>query len=324
MNVDEALARYVSERHHFRDAANAIKEQLELVAGDIGITVVVHAREKDPASYRAKVADRGYSDAWAEMTDKAGARVIVSGPSEVDSFVSAVQKSERLRVVGQPEDKRDVINPESLSYSGVHLQVIAPAVAESQEPIECEVQVRTAAQDAWSVVSHKLLYKPVLELPKEDQHAVYRLVALMELFDQEVERVSAKLPTLPGYEFRHVLQAAESEFLALAHAQSYRSLSVEVLGALGEAVPRDVNYPTQLRSWVTANRGLLSDAIQTYGPHSDLQSSYRYTLFSQAELLIILERLTACPEAFTSAWQEAGLPIDWLRAVATYSDADVS
>lgn len=323
MNLDEALARYVSERCRYAKAAMDVKAHLEAVAGAVGVTASVRAREKDPSSYRAKVVHKGYSDAWSEVTDKAGARVIVSTPSEVDRFVDALL-SGALPVVGDPEDKRHVTDPDKLAYSGVHLQLLAPADADDPEPIECEVQVRTAAQDAWSVVSHKLLYKPVVELPTSEQHAVYRLVALMELFDLEVERVSSVIPTLPGYEFRDVLATAEAEFLGLAHAESYRPLSIQVLEVLGDAVPHDPDYPQRLRTFVAAHRELLVDAIKTYGPSAELGTAYAYTLFSQAELLIVLERLSDKPMAFAAAWRNSGLPSAWLEAAGTYCDADIS
>jgi hypothetical protein len=73
LNLDEALARYVSERPRFAKAAIDVKAHLEAVAGAAGIAASVHAREKDPASYRAKVVHKGYDDAWGEVTDKAGA-----------------------------------------------------------------------------------------------------------------------------------------------------------------------------------------------------------------------------------------------------------
>lgn len=323
MNLEDALSRYQAERPRFSRAAATVKTRLESIAGDAGIQVTVHAREKDPSSYRAKVIHKGYSDAWGEVTDKAGARVIVSVPSEVDRFVEALRDS-ALELVGEPEDKRQVIDPEKLAYSGVHLQVLAPAEESDTESVECEVQVRTAAQDAWSVVSHKLLYKPVVDLPVSEQHAVYRLVALMELFDLEVERVSSIIPTLPGYEFRDVLAAAESEYLGLAHAESYRPLSVQVLSALGPAIPTDDDYPERLHQFVDAHRELLLDAIATYGPASELNAVYAYTLFGQAELLFVLERLSDKPLAFAAAWRQSGLPMQWLQAVASYSDADIA
>jgi ppGpp synthetase/RelA/SpoT-type nucleotidyltranferase len=322
MNLDDALIRYKAERPRYARAAKAVKVELEEIARTSQIQVTVLAREKDVASYRAKVVEKGYEDAWGEVTDKAGARVIVSMPSDVDAFVTAIRES-GLNVLGEPEDKRVVTDPEKLSYSGVHVQVQAPAEDDDSEPIECEIQVRTAAQDAWSVVSHKLLYKPVVDLPKTEQHAIYRLVALMELFDLEVERVSSIIPSLPGFEFRDILATAEAEFLGLAHAQSYRPLSVQILDQLGSAVPSDADYPARLHVFVEDHRDLLRDAIATYGPESELNTVYAYTLFSQAEFLIVLERLYDKPHAFAAAWKASGLPPQWIQSVATYCDTDL-
>jgi hypothetical protein len=88
-------------------------------------------------------------------------------------------------------------------------------------------------------------------------------------------------------------------------------------------VPRDPDYPARLRQWLSVNRELVRDAIQTYGPKSGLAGAFKYALFSQAELLIVLERLETAPLAFEEAWRQAGLPMEWLQAAATYSEADI-
>lgn len=321
MNLDEALVRWESESPRYRRAAERTAVAVNEIAAGLGLTITTTAREKDLSSYRGKVIVKGYEDAWGEVTDKAGARAIVSTPTDVDRLLSAILASQ-LQVV-DVEDKRNPENPDSLGYSGVHVQVVAPPEDGDLEPIECEIQIRTSAQDVWSVVSHKLLYKPVVDLPKADQHAIYRLVALIELFDQEVERVSERLRTVPGYELREILEVAEGEFQRLAQAASYRELSVRILDALRSVIPTEGDYGPQLRQWVTDHEDGLRDAIATYGPKSELARVYAYALFSQPEFFVVLERLDAVPSATEHAWRDAELPLEWLRAIATYSTAEV-
>lgn len=322
MSPEEALKRYEAERPRFRRAALQVKHYLETLAKERHIYASVTAREKDIDSFRAKIAEKGYADCWSDVTDKAGARVVVFSPADVDSFVGAIGDCAGLQVV-QIEDKRDVVNPETLAYSGVHVQVVAPPEEGDSEPIECEAQIRTAAQDAWSVVSHRLLYKPVLELPRDAQHAVYRLVALMEIFDQEVQRVSEILPTLPGYEYRDLIQTAETEFLGIAHSKSHRALTAQVLDLLEDVIPADRAYIETLRDFIANSHDLIADALRTYGPRTTFSSDFSYTLFSQAEFLIVLERLGAKPLALENAWKQSGLPMIWLKTAANYSEADI-
>ena len=53
-----------------------------------------------------------------------------------------------------------------------------------------EIQVRTLNQHAWSNASHKLSYKHDGDLPHELQRKLYRLLALYELADQEIENIN--------------------------------------------------------------------------------------------------------------------------------------
>ncbi|PWJ51817.1 hypothetical protein SAMN06264364_12096 [Quadrisphaera granulorum] len=323
MNLNEALERYTAERPRFQRAAEQVRVRLEHLAAENGLSCRVSAREKDPQGYMIKVVTKGYADAWGEVTDKAGARVIFDRPSHVDDFTKIIDEDPELAVI-RIEDKREITDPERLAYSGVHIQVAVTADDGASEAIECEVQLRTAAQDIWSILSHKLLYKPIVELPREQQHAIYRLVALIELFDMEVERVMDALPQQPGYEYSEVLREVESDFLRLTESLSFRRLSIYILDSLQGVIPSDDSYVTKVREYVAANEESLRSIYSDYGPHSDMSSSPDYALFGQAESLMLLERLDNDAFALLSAWNAAGLPEEWLRTLASVSDADIA
>lgn len=320
MDLRKAVERYRKERPRYERAAETVRLRLERLATEQGLECRVSAREKDPHGYMAKVVTKQYDDAWGDVTDKAGARVIFDRPSHVDDFTRALRADPSLEILSV-EDKREVIDPERLSYSGVHIQVAAPAEDGDTERIECEVQLRSASQDIWSVLSHKLLYKPIVELPREQQHAIYRLVALIEFFDMEVERVMGALPQQPGYEYSEVLREIETDFLSLTESLSNRRLSVYILEALNGLIPKNTNYVAAVRRYVSANEEALRDIYANYGPKSELASSPDYALFGQAESLMLLERLENDSFALLSAWTAGGLPEEWLRTLASVSDA---
>jgi ppGpp synthetase/RelA/SpoT-type nucleotidyltranferase len=320
MDIEQALERWSAEQSQYEEFASWVESQLVEIASRVPLAVTVTSRAKDLASYRRKAITKLYEDAWEEVTDKAGARVVVPVWTDVDLFADLLSSQGPFDVIGV-EDKREYWSPNELSYSGVHVQI---AAIHNGERRECEVQVRTLAQDAWSVVSHKLLYKPDVELPNDEQHAVYRLVALMELFDQEVKRVAEKIPTLPGYEWHTLLDFAEGHYEHLAHSRSARELSVVVLDAIGDVVPRTDEYRDQLGSFIDQNRSHISDALRDYGPKSAVASTYDYALIAQAEFLILLELLESDPYHLQRAWGSSSLPNKWLEAVAMFSDADMS
>jgi hypothetical protein len=277
----------------------------------------VTARAKDVRSFHKKILAKRYNDPWRQMTDKAGVRAVVHKAKDVDRLLELLKQEFGADIISV-EDKRQVLNPELLAYSGIHVQVVAEQETDDYEAIECEVQLRTAAQDAWSIVSHQLLYKPLLELPTQVQHSIYRLVALVELFDVEVQRVMDLLPTLPGAEVLDLLDIAESRFLSLAHSPSNKEVSIQILRAVAGSIDTSErqNYATLLDAFIDSERDKLTQLFEEYGAHSVVSYVPSYLLFGQAESLILLERLTAKPHALVALWRANDLPEEYLEALA--------
>ena len=314
--IGEAVARFTAESGQYEEAAQDMGRRLREVADAARIKCSVSARAKDPRSFHKKIIVKKYfNDPFAQVTDKCGVRVVVQAPRDVDSLCNAleVELGDDLLHI---EDKREVIDPTRLGYSGVHVQTRAhsPTLGE----VECEVQLRTAAQDAWSIVSHQILYKPILELPTDMQHRAYRLVALVEMFDEEVQRLMDAADTAPGSEVADLLGVAEDAYLGLAHSPSNPELSVIVLQGVADAFSESErkNYSDLLQAFVEAERPKLESLFREYGPHSDVSYSPDYVLFGQAESVILLERLTAKPHLLVAKWRESGLPDSYLEGLA--------
>jgi ppGpp synthetase/RelA/SpoT-type nucleotidyltranferase len=315
--ISAAVKRFSSERERYQRAAEKVAARVHQAADEAGIACLVTARAKDVRSFHKKILAKGYTDPWRQLTDKAGVRAVVHQAKDVDRLLEQLRQEFGVDVLSV-EDKRQVIDPTLLAYSGIHVQVVAEHATEEYEVIECEVQLRTAAQDAWSIVSHQVLYKPLLELPAPVQHSIYRLVALVELFDEEVQRVMDLIPTLPGAEVLDLLDIAESRFLALAHSPSNKEVSILILQAVADSI--DVlerkNYAALLDAFIESERDNLTQLFEEYGPHSVVSYVPSYLLFGQAESLILLERLTAKPHALVARWREGGLPDEYLEALA--------
>ncbi|WP_168221224.1 hypothetical protein [Actinomadura sp. WMMA1423] len=281
-------------------------------------------REKTIASFHTKAIVKQYNDPWAQITDKSGVRAIVERARHVDDLTCALKDWPGLEIL-RVEDKRQVMDPEQLSYSGVHLQVAVPAELDDEEPIECEIQLRTVTQDAWSVISHRLLYKPPIDLPREHKRRLYRLVALVELFDEEVQRVEDAIPEIPGYEVADLIEAAEKEFIPLAHAASSREFSSYILGSIHQLIPAKDRavYSQVLGDFVEQNLEKLRAIYRDYGPRSSMADAPEYTLFSQAESLIIFQILTKRPHGLFTAWVEGELPLYLLEPLLILFDVNI-
>jgi ppGpp synthetase/RelA/SpoT-type nucleotidyltranferase len=314
--ISAAVARFVRERPKYSDAAESVGRELQMLADGAQIRARLSSRAKDVRSFHKKILEKDYRDPWSDVTDKAGVRLILEEARDVDRLAELVTSTLGDRLL-RVEDRRSQKNPEQLGYSGVHLQIVSNG---GSDGLEVEVQLRTGAQDLWSVVSHRLLYKPAVELPAAAKHAAYRLVTLVELFDEEVARLSALSEELgqPKAVERQLLDAAEGFYLELAHSPSSRPIGERLLEAIRPAYGEE-EWPAAvdlLRAFVDAEKPRLRRLYSEYGPHGPLGYLPDYLLFGQAESLLLLERLERRRHAVVAAWGASGLPPTYLSTLA--------
>jgi ppGpp synthetase/RelA/SpoT-type nucleotidyltranferase len=324
VNLDQLTidhARYVEARESYKRAALSVAEIVEGIAASVGISAEVHGREKSPAEFVKKAVrkqDKGYlDDPWGMITDKAGARAVVDLMSQVDALRDAITADGSLAII-RTEDGREG-RPQQLEYRGLHLQVVVPPGSDDAEPVECELQIRTRAQDLWSsVVSHRFLYKPPVNMPPEVQRSLYRLVSLVELFDGEVGRAMEIIRGLPGFDVSELLDLAERQFLSLVvHPEFDRGLSMQVLEVLSASIDEGEvpTYTRRLEEFTESRREDLLHVLSQYGPGSGTEES-RYALLSQPESIVLLERLSNAPDAVAAAWRAAEFPEELLEATS--------
>jgi ppGpp synthetase/RelA/SpoT-type nucleotidyltranferase len=328
--LQQDWSRYVMVRARFQRASQVVANEVETIAKSAGIPCRVSGREKSPSEFLKKALrkqDKGYlEDPWGRITDKAGARAIVQLEGQIDQLAAAIEATGTLPLADQPQDSRKG-DPQQLDYTGLHLQVFAPPGLDDAERIECELQLRTEAQDLWSsVVSHRFLYKPLVKIPDEIKRSLYRLVALIELFDEEVERAMNTIRKLEGYELYELLDLSERVFLSLSPSPDYdQSLSLQMLSALSPSIPEAelATYPEKLAAFAEERREDLQAVYDQYGPQAG-EVDLRYLLLSQPESVVVLERLTNATGSIEDAWRDAGLPDALLTAVAGVWAVDLS
>jgi ppGpp synthetase/RelA/SpoT-type nucleotidyltranferase len=311
--------RYKRERPRYVQAAEEVRLELVRIAESRHIPADVSARAKDTGEFVRKALRKPYAQPWLETDDKAGARAVVEREHQVDDLLAAIEADVALTVVpGSIDDKRHR-KPGALEYGGVHLQVVAPHHQDDEHEYEVELQLRTKAQDLWSsVVSHRLLYKKAIELPDEVQHRLYNLLALMEMFDQEVTRVIKELPHLKGYKQEKLATAAETAYLAAHVREDWdTALSASLLRALEAAVDDlDVDgYVEDLAVFAREHEADLSALLSDYAGEAS-EGNPDYILFQQPEVVLIWERLSSAPARLMTAWAESRLPYELLTRTA--------
>jgi ppGpp synthetase/RelA/SpoT-type nucleotidyltranferase len=306
MTLEAARDRFIRERERFVRAAQAIEVNVRREAARRHLKCHVEGRAKDVSSFIKKALVKGYENPWTEITDKAGVRVVAEHIGDIDDLVEVVKDLQDPGGVLREEGKD--LAPNELGYSGIHLQILAPIEDDDDpdEPVEVEVQVRTAAQDLWSRASHSLLYKPVLEAPATVARSLYRVQALMELFDHEVQRAVEEISTHPEYDKAQLLRAAESLFHVFVAADYNQELSLEVLTVAVDTIGVNgfTSYADRLVEFVERNTSKLSDIYEDYGPQSEQGRDGSYLLIGQPESIVLFELLSRTPRLLWNNWRE--------------------
>jgi ppGpp synthetase/RelA/SpoT-type nucleotidyltranferase len=302
----EARDRFVLERPKYVALVDSQLPRLRAEMRRIGVECEVTGRAKDVASFVTKAFRKQYTDSWTQTTDKAGLRITTFYERDIDAAVARVLA---MYPDGATiEDKRSELDVAELGYLGVH--VTATVRGDGDEPLTCEIQVRTAAQSSWAVMSHHLLYKPDLQLPVPVRRALYRLLALVELFDSEVERAMKEFSELPAHALAMVRGAAERAYYEFAVDEYDQQLTLTVLDALRSAFhdAELAGYAVQLEEFVDANRERIADRLARY------RGLTAHPVLSQPEALVLFERLQHAPVALEEAWL-AAFPLDVLDDV---------
>lgn len=320
LTADEAFQRFKQEHPRIESALRATEAHLQYATARRGVTCEVTSRVKEASSFKNKIYRKGYNDPWKEITDKAGVRVIVPHRGLLTPALDVVK--ECLDVVEVQDDRQTPGDEDRLRYPRLHVQ--AAMVGGEQDPdgtpYQCEIQLRTEAVDLWSRMSHKLLYKPGISPPPDVRRSLYRLIALVELFDLEVERgveAMAQHPELARS--NDLLNTAEQVYRTFTDHPYSTDLSHEVIDTLARTIDDTTAYSEQLTQFAERFRERLERAYAEYGPTSVLFLKHgRYLLASQPESLIIFERLSHVRSRFDLhiAWKNSELPDSMITDMA--------
>lgn len=192
----QLLARYIEVLPLYQEWARRLDELLKSLLAVDDIEHLCESRAKDPTHFLEKAGRPGkqYTDPLAEITDLAGARVIVESPSAVEQVAQIIREEFEVDEV-QSMDKADLLKVDQFGYRSQHfiVRLRAPrGTAREWSQIAglwAEIQVRTALQHAWAQVEHGLVYKPDSDLPPPLRRRFNALAAVFELADRELDEL---------------------------------------------------------------------------------------------------------------------------------------
>lgn len=313
MNDLQALwDRYVEERPIFEVVARSVGSALERELRQRGIVCEVQARAKDIDQFAKKVLRKQYTD-YAQVGDKAGARVIARYYSQVEEVKGVVEATYETTSV---EDKRAALSYDRLGYLGLHLDVMIPGEVVGQAKDTswpCEIQIQTAAEHVWADASHDLLYKQEFQPPDELQRSLYRLVALVELFDDQLVQGRNAMMSFEGFRIATVVADLEAVYYQLTARAFDKELSKEAVARLLPLYGRDeqIAFRSLIDGFADENRVKLEGVFKNYA--DDMRAN---PLLFQPEVISIFERLDHDPHKLREVWIEF-LPSDLLENLGT-------
>jgi ppGpp synthetase/RelA/SpoT-type nucleotidyltranferase len=171
-----------------REVAYILQKRSESVSVE---TASISWRSKSLNSFLEKIQRKAYVDPFEDLTDRAGVRVVChyTPDCEVVSKIVAAEFE-----VLEAEDKTSTLGIDKFGYSARHFLVkLGPQSVGARydylRDLKCEIQIRTALQDAWAVLQHHLFYKLEYRIPTELLRSANSLSALLEHVDQGFERL---------------------------------------------------------------------------------------------------------------------------------------
>ncbi len=161
-----------------------------------GIKANVEGRTKEVVSFGSKINRPGkaYTDPLRQMTDLSGIRIILYSLSDEEKVGNLVQSEFKVDPINSV-NKLDQLEVDRFGYLSQHFVV---QLGDSRKHLPewaglcdlwAEIQVRTVLQHAWAAVEHFLVYKNERDVPKMLRRRLFRLSALFELADEELNNL---------------------------------------------------------------------------------------------------------------------------------------
>lgn len=312
MDLKSVGARYDEIESELQEMALELERHLYgLVArtGVKGANVSSRVKQKDSFLKKAlqKSVEGGpWKDPIVDCTDKVGGRVDVVYRADVLKLAEEIKSDGKLSVQ-KVDDKALGLGADSLGYGGVHIDAFL--AGHEDEFAICEIQLRTHAQAAWAMASHELSYKGPVEPTDEQKRGLNRLTALVELFDEEVDRISEEIMNSPGFPLSTLIRTLESLWLTKVGKPYREDLTAAVVTSLLGGMSEDEAHSLseQISAFADEHSEELLEAIQ--GLDHD-------PLMTQPELLLIYYELCEDKYAFLDLWIEKGFDPRLLDEVA--------
>lgn len=294
MSATTVSERYFRELPRLKAALRLSESEFSRAAREVDSSAVVNGRVKSHRSVLGKVYRKGKARSWESLGDLVALKAVFPTRRGVIAFcdwlMSQSAWNPNLEVRKSDADK--------LGYESAQFDLWCEALVDRESrPIKIELQVRTAAADAWYVVDHRLRYKGAVELPSELQRKLYRLIVLTELFDEEVEAVIAHQATLPEYGLARLYERLTQEVDGIIGGRAKTSRPEGLLELIVQAyTDAEMGAIDELVSaFVDTHRPKIQAIVMGHLHDADDFVESRDWLYYEPETLLLAERSVVRP-----------------------------
>jgi ppGpp synthetase/RelA/SpoT-type nucleotidyltranferase len=154
----------------------------------------ITSRAKTLRSFVEKLSRKQYDDPLQDVPDLAGVRLVYLYKSDRPKIERIIESE---FAVIEKEDKVGEQDADRFGYGALHYLVrlgrkSSGARYDRLKDMVCEIQVRTALQDAWAIISHHLNYKQESDVPRFLQRELNSLSAMLENSDGQFDEIRKK------------------------------------------------------------------------------------------------------------------------------------
>lgn len=191
---------YRKVKPYYEECTKKIHELVSSLIEESDIQIhSISSRTKDIDNLYEKVKRKGEKyDQLLDITDLSGIRIICYFSDQVDKVADIIENN-FITLNELSIDKRKTLDPDTFGYLSLHF-VVKLSEARSKLPeykrfedFYCEIQIRSILQHAWAEIEHDLGYKSSIEIPRDVQRRFYRLAGLLELADDEFNRIKYEI-----------------------------------------------------------------------------------------------------------------------------------
>jgi ppGpp synthetase/RelA/SpoT-type nucleotidyltranferase len=300
MTTSDVSQRYFDELPHLKRALQACEQRVSIAAREIDPAVVVSGRVKSHRSVLGKIYRKGRPRTWESLGDLVALKAVLPTERGVNEFTKWVSSQSAWHPV--LDNKTSA--PNELAYQAKQFDLYWDELLDSAGvPIKVELQVRTAAADAWYVVDHRLRYKGTVALPSDLERKLYRLIVLTELFDQEVEAVIAQQASLPEYGVARLYEQLTRTVERLTDGRAKSSRPEALLELLLKAYAED-ELPLiqeEMTAFIEVHEARLKGILDAHSYASNDFVEERDWMYYEPEALLVAERAMSRPAMLRAA-----------------------